>query len=153
ETHVPWYVVAPSPIQPTVRATPGDREVTVEWDNLPEVLTDAGIVPGAPFTFWGYRVYRLDEWTRTSLLPPASRWQQIAAFANDTTLGARPIAEAVNTGVDYDSIAYERRHYPVGRYRFVDHRVLDGFDYHYVVTAVAQRRTVIQGETRTDFLE
>jgi hypothetical protein len=55
--------------------------------------------------------------------------------------------------VDYDSIAYERKHYPVGRYRFVDTRVLDGFDYHYVVSAIAQRTVKFSGTSRTDLLE
>ena len=153
ETTFHWYVQAPAPPQPSFRSIAGDREVTVEWDNLPELLADASVMPGAPFKFWGYRVYRLDEWTRSSLLPSPTRWQQIASFAVDTTLGARPIADVRVDTVDYDSIAYERKHYPVGRYRFVDNRVLDGFDYHYVVTAVAQRTITLTGTSRTDFLE
>src|SRR5439155_3062959 len=106
-----------------------------------------------PYTFWGYRVYRLDDWRRDSLLPPTSHWQQLASFAVDTTLGARPLAEAINTSVEFDSIAYERKHYPTGRYRFVDREVLDGFDYHYVVAAVAQRTTIVQGTRLTGLLE
>ena len=153
ETHFPWVVQAPAPPQPLFRSTAGDREVTLEWDNLPEVLADAKVIPGSPWSFWGYRVYRLDQWTRTSLLPPATQWQQIASFAVDTTLDARPLRDVLDSTVDYDSVAYERRHYPVGRYRFVDHRVLDGFDYHYVVTAVAQRQLVISGTSRTELLE
>src|SRR5262249_47575392 len=85
ETQVHWYQQAPAPPEPHTRVTAGDREVTVEWDNLPELLADASIIPGAPYSFWGYRVYRLDQWQRESLLPPASRWQQIAGFATDTT--------------------------------------------------------------------
>ena len=71
----------------------------------------------------------------------------------DTTLGAAPLSKILNANVDYDSVAYERKHYPVGRYRFVDDRVLDGFDYHYVVTAVAQRPVTAGGATRIDLLE
>ena len=153
ETTLHWFVSAPAPPQPTSRSTPGDRKVTVEWDNLPELLADASVIPGAPYTFWGYRVYRLDNWTRTSLLPPTTNWQQIASFAVDTTLGARPITAVRVDSVAYDSIAYERKHYPVGRYRFVDDRVLDGFDYHYVVTAVAQRTVTVTGTPRVEFLE
>ena len=153
ETTFHWYVQAPAPPQPSYRSIAGDREVTVEWDNLPELLADASVMPGAPFKFWGYRLYRLDEWNRSSLLPSPSRWQQIASFAVDTTLGARPITDVIVDTVEYDSIAYERKHYPVGRYRFVDDRVLDGFDYHYVVTAVAQRTITLTGTSRTDFLE
>ncbi len=153
ETHVPWYVQAPSPPQPLFRSVAGDREVTVEWDNLPEILMEAGIMPGAPWTFWGYRLYRLDSWDRESLLPPASRWQQVASLAVDTTLGARPLSDVLNATVEYDSIAYGRRHYPVGRYRFRDDRVLDGFDYHYVVTSVAQRQLTVSGTSRTELME
>jgi len=153
ETTFHWYVQAPAPPQPKYHATPGDREVTVEWDNLPEILADASVMPGAPFRFWGYRLYRLDEWNRSSLLPTPTQWQQIASFAVDTALGARPLADVRVDSVDYDSIAYERKHYPVGRYRFVDNRVLDGFDYHYVVTAVAQRTVTVTGTPRVDLLE
>ena len=70
ETPVRWYLGLPGPPQPQFRAVPGDRAVTVEWDNLPELLADAQVMPGAPWTFWGYRVYRLDQWTRDSMLPP-----------------------------------------------------------------------------------
>jgi len=153
ETTFHWYVQAPAPPQPAFRSIPGDREVTVEWDNLPEVLAGAGVMPGPPWTFWGYRIYRLDEWNRTSLLPPTTKWQQLVVFGADTTLGAEPLRDALVDTVDYDSVAYELRHYPVGRYRFVDKRVLDGFDYHYVVTAVAQRTVVVSGTPRTDLLE
>jgi hypothetical protein len=153
ETPSHWFVQGPSPPQPLFRSTAGDREVTVEWDNLPELLADASIIPGAPFTFWGYRVYRLDRWNRSSLLPPTTEWQQVASFAVDTTLGARPLRDVLDSNVDYDSVAYERKHYPVGRYRFVDTHVLDGFDYNYVVTAVAQKNDFVQGTARTAFLE
>jgi len=153
ETVVPWFVQAPAPPQPSQRAVAGDREISVEWDNLPEILAAADIMPGAPWRFWGYRIYRLDQWQRESLLPPAARWQQIASFSADTSLGARALAEVTDTGVDYDSVAFERRHYPVGRYRFRDTRVLDGFDYHYVVTTVAQREVVITGTSRTELIE
>jgi hypothetical protein len=153
ETTSHWYVQAPAPPQPKYRATAGDREVTVEWDNLPELLADASVMPGAPYKFWGYRVYRLDQWRRSSLLPAPTTWQQIGSFAVDTTLGARPLSDVRMDAVDYDSIAYERKHYPVGRYRFVDERVLDGWDYHYVVSAVAQRTVTISGTPRTELLE
>jgi hypothetical protein len=153
ETVIPWFVQGAAPPQPSTRVTAGDREVTVEWDNLPELLVGVGVMPGAPFTFWGYRVYRLDDWRRDSLLPPTSRWQQVASFAADTSLGAAPLSQALNATVEYDSIAFERKHYPVGRYRFVDDQVRDGFDYHYVVTAVAQREVLVQGSRVTDLLE
>ncbi|HEV2104160.1 MAG TPA: hypothetical protein VGU27_00430, partial [Candidatus Eisenbacteria bacterium] len=153
ETQIPWFVAAPAPPQPTFRAGAGDRQVTVRWDNLPEILVNAGVLPGNGWTFSGYRVYRLDHWTRESLLPAPEQWQMLAAFVVDTALGGHPLASVVDGGVAYDSVAYEQRHYPVGRYRFTDPTVLDGFDYHYVVTAVAQKQTKVGTVTRTDFLE
>jgi hypothetical protein len=153
ETVFPWFIQAAAPAQPAMRVTPGDREVTVEWDNLPDLLADAGVAPGAPSRFWGYRVYRLDDWKRESELPLTSRWQQLASFSVDTTLNSRPLADAINPAVDFDSIAYERKHYPIGRYRFVDDRVLDGFDYNYVVTAVTQRTLQIGSTPYPTYLE
>ena len=153
ETVVPWYVQVPAPPQPTFRSVAGDRRVTVEWDNLPDLLADASVMPGPPWLFWGYRVYRLDQWDRESLLPPSARWQQIASFAVDTTLGAQPLSLVLDPSVEPDSIAYERLHYPVGRYKFQDTRVLNGFDYHYVVTAVAYRTLTVSNTTRTELLE
>ncbi len=132
-----WVVPYLAPGQPRQRITARDREVLIEWDDLPEILADVGIQPGGPYRFWGYRVYRLDTWRRTSLFPEAERWQQIASFGVDTSLGSRPLSEVLDPTVPVDSIAYERRHHPVGRYRFTDRRVLDGFDYHYAVTSVA----------------
>ena len=153
ETQAHWYIGAPAPPQPLFRATPLDREVVLEWDNLPEILAAAGVMPGAPWTFSGYRIYRLDRWTRDSLLPPTSRWQQIASFGPDTSLGSRAMSEITNPAVAFDSIAYERKHYPVGRYRYSDRRVLDGFDYHYVITTVAQRTTTISGTALVEYIE
>ena len=153
DTPAHWYVNAPAPPQPLLRVTPLDREVVLEWDNLPEILVDAGIMPGAPWKFSGYRVYRLDRWVRESLLPPTSRWQQIASFGPDTSLGSGALTGIVNPAVDFDSIAFERKHYPVGHYRYTDRRVLDGFDYHYVVTTVAQRTNTLSGTALTEYLE
>ena len=153
ETAVPWYVRVPGPPQPQFRSVAGDQQVTVEWDNLPELLADAQVMPGSPWTFWGYRVYRLDQWERESLLPPILHWQQVASFAVDTTLGARPLSDVLDPSVQPDSIAYERPHYPTGRYKYRDARVHNGFDYHYVVTAVVQRQPGTAGQGFTEFLE
>lgn len=108
ETPMHWYVQAPSPPQPRVRATPRDRQVEVAWDNLAELQVEAGIMPGASWRFWGYRVYRLDDWNRDSQLPPTGQWQQIASFSADTTLGAQRLDSILDASATVDSIAYER---------------------------------------------
>ncbi|MEO5988762.1 MAG: hypothetical protein ABIU54_01490, partial [Candidatus Eisenbacteria bacterium] len=153
ETAIRWYLPEPSPPQPLVRITAGDRTVRVEWDDLPEILMEARIIPGGAWRFWGYRVYRLDDWRRSSLLPETTRWQTLGTFAVDTSSGAHPLSTVLDASVDYDSIAYERKHHPVGRYRFVDDDVRDGFDYHYVVTSIASRPIILGGVPQTELLE
>jgi hypothetical protein len=139
ETTFRWLDPGALPPAPDNRATVGDHQVTIEWDNLPEILVGAGIAgpPGARFV--GYHVYKLSDWReRVSLLPPAHSWSLLRGFANDTTFGERPLAAARDTTLDFVKILYEQRLYPVGYYRFVDRDVLDGFDYAYVVTAVIE---------------
>ncbi|HEY6865781.1 MAG TPA: hypothetical protein VI792_00905, partial [Candidatus Eisenbacteria bacterium] len=47
-----------------------------------------------------------------------------------------------------------QKHYPIGRYAVTDARVLDGFDYVYIVTTVAQRTVTLQGGgTRVERIE
>ena len=52
--------------------------VTVEWDNPRRRSSAAAdVMPGFPWTFWGYRVYRLDQWDRE--FPAAARRALAAA--------------------------------------------------------------------------
>jgi len=153
ETTVRWYLPEPAPPQPLARITAGDRTVKVEWEDLPELLMDARVIPGGAWRFWGYRIYRLDDWRRSSLLPETRRWQTIGTFSVDTSSGAKSLSAVLDASVDFDSIAYERKHHPIGRYRFIDTDVRDGFDYHYVVTSIASRPITIGGTPSTELLE
>lgn len=153
ETQVHWTTGTAAPPQPSVRVTAGERQVEVAWDDYPEIVIGAGINPGGRWRFGGYRLYRLSDWTREALFPPIPQWQQIAAFGNDTLFGATPLASVTDPTVPYDYILYERQHHPVGRYRYLDREVLDGFDYHYAVTTLAVRDTVQGGVPRIETLE
>lgn len=153
ETQVHWTTGTAAPPQPSVRVTAGERQVSVAWDDYPEIVIGAGIIPGGTWRFGGYRLYRLSDWTREALFPPIPQWQQLAAFGPDTLFGAVPLAEITDPTVAYDYVLYERRHHPVGRYRYVDREVLDGFDYHYAVTTLAVRDTVQGGVPRRETLE
>jgi hypothetical protein len=155
ETLARWRDPAGTPTPPSWRAVPGDHQVTVEWDDRSELLQDAHIASGTNVRFVGYNIYRLDNWRdRTADVPPTGRFQEVAAFGRDTTLGARPLTDVTDTTVDYDRILYERRLHPIGRYRWTDTRVLDGFDYIYVVTALSQRTLrVLDGVPITELLE
>jgi hypothetical protein len=136
ETVLRWFEPAEVSPSPTTRVTPGDHKVTIEWDNTPEVLLGNQIgLPGSQFV--GYRVYKLANWhNRQSLLPPEKNWALMGFYTSTSGNGETPLAAITDTTLDYLSILYERKLYPVGRYSVVDTDVLDGFDYVYVVTTV-----------------
>jgi hypothetical protein len=140
ETRVRWLDPGSVPPAPAYHVGPTDHRVTLTWDNTPEILLKAGVAGSGGYAFNGYRLYRLSDWRdRRSLLPPPERWEQIAAFGPDSLNGQRPLALATDSTVGYDLIRYGQKHYPVGRYRYVDDQVLNGFDYVYLVTTVAAR--------------
>lgn len=156
ETRVHWLDPGSAPPVPGYHVAAGDHTVTVSWDNQPEILLKAGLAGGGGYSFDGYRIYRLSDWQRQSLLPPPDRWQQIASFGPDSLNGEAPISVVTDTTVQYDFIRYGQKHYPIGRYRLVDRNVLNGFDYLYLVTAVASRTVQVGGnigQTRTDRVE
>lgn len=141
ETQAHWADPAAVPPPPAYRAVAGDRRVTVEWDNSPEVLVRAPTsgATAAPVTFKGYNVYRLSDWRRKQLLPGPERFQLIASFGLDTLNGERSLATVTDSTLDWTRITFGARQYPIGRYRFTDTRALNGFDYLYVVTTVGER--------------
>jgi hypothetical protein len=111
-----WATSSPPP-PPSVRITPGDRSVVVEWDDFPEEVPD-------PLTriqdFAGYQVWKAEGWKRESNIPSDEMWRLIADY--DTT----ELAD-IDTGIS-----------GVGKYRTVDTRVQNGFWYWYAVTAYDQ---------------
>jgi hypothetical protein len=140
ETHVQWLDPGSVPPRPNYHVAPSDHGVTLAWDNQPEILLNAGIAGAGGFHFSGYRLYRLSDWRgRRSQLPPPERWEELTAFGNDSLNAMRPLAQATDTTVGFDLIRYGQKHYPIGRYRYVDDQVLNGFDYLYLVTTVATR--------------
>ena len=154
ETQVHWQVGGLLPPKPALRVVPGDTVATLLWDNLPEIVLaqPGGWAPG--YRFGGYRVYRVDDWRRQSLLPSPVTWQQIAQFRpSDLAFAGPPLSTLVDPSVPSDTVAYGQPHYPPGRYRFVDHALLDGFDYLYVVTTVFTKLTFQNGAPVLDELE
>jgi len=139
ETVLRWLDPGAVPPPPSLRVTPGDHEVRVEWDNLPEILINTGQVGPPGSKFLGYRLYKLADWrSRGSLLPPRNNWALVAAYGPDSLNSERPLASIEDTTLDYEDIRYEQKHYPIGRYSVTDREVLNGFDYVYVVTTVYQ---------------
>ena len=124
------------PPSPRTRATAGDQQVVVEWDNASELAVLTRRVGGPGYRFAGYKLYRLDDWRRTTELPPPERWQRLAVYRVNPAEGGLPLAGITDESVPPDLYDEGYPQYPIGRYRFIDTRALDGFDYHYVVTAV-----------------
>ena len=138
ETFEPWIDPGTMPPAPAMRITPGNHRVTIEWDNLPEILIKAGLVGTPHSKFVGYRLYRVGDWRgRESLLPPLQNWALVRAYSPTTTVnGEAVLAGVTDTTLDYERILYEQKHYPIGRYRDADSTAQNGFDYLYLVTTV-----------------
>ena len=131
-----WSTSALLPSPPRLLATPGAGQVTVEWDDAPEAAVQARLVGDSTYSFSGYKLYRLSDWSRRSQLPPPEQWQCIAVYRADTTaVGGLTLASITDSTVAQDgSIAGVPKH-GIGRYRVVDHAVHVGADYNYVVTS------------------
>jgi len=110
---VNWATSSP-PAPPNITVTPGDEHVVVEWDDFPEGVPD-------PLTrqldFAGYQVWKAEGWRRESNIPSDEMWRLIADF-DSTELSD------IDTGL-----------VGMGKYRYVDTRVHNGFWYWYAVTA------------------
>jgi hypothetical protein len=124
---VHWATSSPPP-PPNIRVNPGDHHVVVEWDDFPEGISD-------PLTrqldFAGYQVWKAEGWRRESNIPSDEMWRLIADF-DSTELGD------IDTGLS-----------GLGKYRFVDTRVQNGFWYWYAVSAY-DRGTFYMGAPTND---
>ncbi len=132
------YIVAP----------PGDRRVTVQWDNLSELTADP---IQRKILFTGYRIYRVEGWDRPvgSAGPAPEDWQLIADLSLKPTDGLGKnsrdylpryrqsidsIPPAVQTGAPPPDD--KKYYYPIGRYVYRDTLGLkNGMVYFYGVTA------------------
>ncbi|HKA24044.1 MAG TPA: hypothetical protein VKF80_03615 [Candidatus Eisenbacteria bacterium] len=74
----PWTASSPPP-NPTLALKPGDRKVTLEWDNKSETTPDP--VEGA-FDFKGYKIWRASNWTRpvSSSGPSDDLWSLLGTY-------------------------------------------------------------------------
>jgi len=91
-----WLAAAPPP-SPDLRLTPGDRKVTLEWDNLSEITPDpsTGLVD-----FKAYRIWKASNFTRPvgSSGPSEELWALLAEFKLFDYL--TPLRDSVDTTGD-----------------------------------------------------
>jgi hypothetical protein len=178
-----WLAAAPPPA-PRTRFTPGNQEITLEWDNRSEYTADPS---SGLLDFKSYRIWKASNFTRPvgTSGPGDELWSLLAEF--EVYDQSRPLVDSVDTNADgvKDAITHvfpvllnaqnqERiypedvpplmdpatgdtivtigdrpyrddrgapqidrgirvPHYPIGRYRYVDHNVLNGFVYFYSI--------------------
>ena len=154
ETRIHWRETKDAPPAPTTELRPGDRRVTIAWDNLPEILLNAGLYGAPSSRFQGYRLYKVSDWRgRLGEFPSAEHWSLLAEFSairGDTLHGETALARAVDSLVVSTEMRYEQPYYPVGRYAYVDSTLLNGFTYAYVVTSVYRDRSAFPLEERIE---
>lgn len=123
-----WATSSPPP-PPNITVVPGDKHVTVEWDDFPEGVAD-------PLTriqdFAGYQVWKAEGWRRESSIPSDDMWRLIADI-DSTELST------VDTGGA-----------GIGKYRYVDTRVQNGFWYWYAVTAYDKGTFAVEIDSLTN---
>lgn len=154
ETVVRWLDPFAVPPSPSFRVVPGDHLVRIEWDNLPEILVNAGKTGPRGGRFLGYRLWRMADWYgRRSLIPGSEEWEALATFGYDSVDSKVLLSTITDTTLDYRRIWYEQKHFPVGRYAYTDTQPLNGFNYLYVVTSVVEVRTPYFGFDRIDRYE
>ncbi len=122
-----------------------DRRVSLQWDNVSELIPD---VMTGEITFEGYRIWRVDNWQRPegSIGPSPDEWIRIAEYSvhgrGSDNLGTAPLA-AITRDVDQ---LYETERgpvYPIGRYSYEDTLgIVNGKVYFYAVTAFGIARAV-----------
>jgi hypothetical protein len=136
---------------------PGDKKVTLKWNNYGELVRDAQ--RGNLKEFVGYRIYKAAGWDRPfgTNAPTKNLWSLLGEWRLDPTgTPARPLSELIDPSIGFsriDSINVSwdpilKRNtstfrtevdtlFAVGRYTFVDTHVLNGFPYFYSVVPVS----------------
>ena len=137
---------------------PGDRKVTLKWNNFAELVRDAQ--RGNLKEFIGYRIYKATGWDRPlgTNAPGRNLWSLLGEWRIDPTgTPARPLSELIDTSVgmvrtdsvtvSWDPVARAPSNtefhteidtlFAVGRYSFVDTHVLNGFPYFYSIVPIS----------------
>jgi hypothetical protein len=91
-----WLAAAPPP-SPGIRLTPGDRKVTIEWDNLSEVSPDPST---GDLDFKAYRIWKASNYTRPvgASGPSEELWALLAELKLYDYL--TPLRDSVDTNND-----------------------------------------------------
>lgn len=130
------YLFAKAPTQVTLKAVPGDGQVTLYWDDIAELSVDRYLedIGGPAEDFEGYRVYRA---TDASFLDA----RKITDGFGVARLN-KPIAQFdLKDGIKgFDPVGFNGVQFYLGNdtglaHSYVDHGVVNGQRYYYAVTA------------------
>ena len=116
------------PPAPTLFAVPGDREVTLYWDDLPERTADPF---SGEFDFEGYKIYRSEDAGATWGTPITDALGQVVGYVplvqfdvKNAIQGIDPTNSNINLGSNSGI-----------KHVFVDQSVNNGIQYTYAITA------------------
>jgi hypothetical protein len=141
------YQFAQAPIEPTLTAVPGDRRVTLYWDDKSEKSVDrflAGIPGAKSHDFEGYRIYRATD--------PAFQDAAVItdAFGNPAPW-LKPIAQfdLKDSISGFSAVAYNGVHFYLGDetgivHSWIDTNVTNGIKYYYAVRGYDQGYTPLE---------
>jgi len=120
------YILPAPPPSPSLIAVPGNRKVTLYFDNSPEFARDP--FPPHKRDFEGYRIYR-----GLSPFVDDTSWKLIAQFDKtpDDTIQDVDHSQGFNTGLP----PMETEGPYAGYYKFEDVGVKNGFTYYYAVSS------------------
>lgn len=135
------YQFAQAPLEPTLTVVPGDRRVTLYWDDAAESSRDrfiAGIDPTRALDFEGYRIYRSTD--------PAFEDARLITDANGSPAPwLKPIAQFdKKDGLKgLDSVGYNGVKFDLGTdngivHSWIDSTVQNGQQYYYAIRAYDQ---------------
>ncbi|MGE5810565.1 MAG: hypothetical protein ACM339_03630, partial [Ignavibacteria bacterium] len=136
------YRFAKPPDKPIIKAIPGDKQVTLYWDNGAELTYDAFY---QKYNFEGYRIYKstepnfLENKIITDAFGKATFKKPIAQFdLNDGVKGLHPI--------DVNGAKFDLGNDSGLKHSFIDTDVQNGQTYYYAVVAYDQGFTSIDIE-------
>lgn len=136
ETYNVDYQFAKAPLIPTLTAVPGDKKVTLYWDDVAEQTYDSFIhgISGNGYDFEGYRIYRVSD----AALEDAYNITDAFGIKRFRTYIKQFDLDNNYSGID--SIGIDGGNFDLGnntglKHSWVDTSVYNGFTYYYVITS------------------
>jgi hypothetical protein len=137
-----WLLPGPPP-SPNLTLIPGDKVITLTWNNLSEITPDPYYIvasdPGSsgynpfylPYDFEGYKVFKSEDGTNWQLLTQCDLKDGVVYAETSRVLQINPNGDTVVIAETIGTDASDRGIF----YTYVDSSVANGFPYYYAITA------------------